>query len=444
MSLSNRVLIGAAAGLTAGLAIAAFRAPALFAVVSFVEPLGTLWVNAIRMTVIPLVVSLLIVSVASVDVGRVGRIGSRALLTFVALLGVSLFFAVLATPLLFAQLPVDAAATRSLGENGPTAATVVTEGVSKLPTFGQWLVELVPTNPIRAAADGSMFPLVIFVLLFALASTRTNPGLRQPLIHFFAGVSETMLVLVRWIIAAAPLGVFALMLGFSARMGASALGAAGYYVLAICALLVAQIVLLYAVAVVVGRVPFRDFALAVFPAQTVAFSSRSSLASLPALIEGAEGSLRVPPEIAGFVLPLAVSTFKVSAPIVWIGGVLFIAKMFGVTIGPWEMLLIGAASVVLSFSAAGIPSGSLLLMAPVFSNLGLPNEGIGILIALDVVPDIFKTVSNVTADMVAAILLARASRATPTMGFSGSAESSPEAERHQKGETNARAAIVKS
>jgi Na+/H+-dicarboxylate symporter len=215
-----------------------------------------------------------------------------------------------------------------------------------------------------------------------------------------------MLVLVRWIIAVAPLGVFALMLGFTAHMGASALGAAGYYVLAICVLLLAQIVLLYVVAVVVGGVSLRGFASAVFPAQTVAVSSRSSLASLPALIEGAKSTLRVPPDIAGFVLPLAVSTFKVSAPIVWIGGALFVAKVYGVDLGTREILLIGGASVVLSFSAAGIPSGSLLLMAPVFSNLGLPVEGIGILIALDVVPDIFKTISNVTADMVAAIILA--------------------------------------
>lgn len=422
---SNRVLIAGAAGLAAGFVISAFGGPACFAVVSVLEPLGTLWVNAIRMTVIPLVVSLLIVSVASVDVGTVGRIGSRALLTFVALLGASLLLAVLATPPLFAQLPIDAAATRSLGESGRTAATVVTEGVSKLPTFSQWLVELVPTNPIRAAADGSMFPLVIFVLLFALASTRTNPGVRQPLVRFFQAVSETMLVLVRWIIAVAPLGVFALMLGFTARMGASALGAVGYYVLAICALLLAQIVLLYIVPVVVGRVSFRDFALAVLPAQTVAFSSRSSLASLPALVEGAEDNLRVPPEIAGFVLPLAVSTFKVSAPIVWIGGALFIAKVYGVNLGAREILLIGAVSVVLSFTAAGIPSGSLLLMAPVFSNLGLPIEGIGILIALDVVPDIFKTISNVTADMVAAIILAGVGRVpAPTVPFSGGTDSS--------------------
>jgi Na+/H+-dicarboxylate symporter len=274
------------------------------------------------MTVIPLVFSLLIVSVASVDVGTVGRIGWRALLTFVALLCGSFLFAALVAPPLFARLPVDAAAIASLGENGRAAAVVATEGVSRLPTFSQWFVDLVPINPIRAAADGAMFPLVIFALLFALASTRTTPDLRQLLVRFFQAISETMLVLVRWIIAVAPLGVFALMLGVATRIGASAVGALGYFVLTFCARLFVQTIALYPVAVVAGRVSFRDFALATFPAQAVAFSSRSSLASLPALIEGAEGRLRLPPEIAGFVLPLAVSTFKISAPIAWITGAL--------------------------------------------------------------------------------------------------------------------------
>lgn len=409
MSPANRVLVALAAGLAGGCAISVFGGPALFGLVSFVEPIGTLWVNAIRMTVIPLVVSLLIVSVASVDVGTVGRIGWRALLTFVALLGASAVFAALVTPPLFARLPVDAAAAASLGDSGRAAATVA-EGVSQLPTFSQWLVELVPTNPIRAAADGTMFPLVIFALLFALAATRTSPDLRQLLVRFFQAISETMLILVRWIIAVAPLGVFALMLGFAARIGVSAVGALGYFVLIVCALLFVQTLALYPVAVVAGRVPFRDFALATLPAQAVAVSSRSSLASLPALIEGAEGALRLPSEIAGFVLPLAVSTFKISAPIAWITGALFLAKLYGVSLGATDVVLIGAVSVILSFSGPGIPSGSLIPLAPLYASLGLPAEGIGLLIALDVFPDIFRTVSNVTADMVAATILARGTR----------------------------------
>jgi proton glutamate symport protein len=414
MSAANRMLIALATGLAGGIAISAVGGPVLFAVVSFVEPIGSLWVNAIRMTVIPLVFSLLIVSVASVDVGTVGRIGWRALVTFVALLCGSVLFAALVAPVLFARLPIHSAAIASLGENGRAAAVVATEGVSRLPTFSQWLVDLVPINPVRAAADGAMFPLVIFAVLFALASTRTAPDRRELLVSFFQAMSETMLVLVRWIIAVAPLGVFALMLGFAARIGASAVGALGYFVLAFCALLFIQTMALYPLAVIAGRVSFRDFAMATFPAQAVAFSSRSSVASLPALIEGAEGRLRLPPEIAGFVLPLAVSTFKISAPIAWIAGALFIGRLYGVDLDAKAVLLIGAVSVLLSFGGPGIPSGSLVMVAPLYTSLGLPIEGVGILIALDVFPDIFKTVSNVTADMVAITILTRGSRMSAT------------------------------
>src|SRR6185503_12600810 len=150
----------------------------------------------------------------------------------------------------------------------------------------------------------------------------------------------------------------------------------GYYVLLICTVLLVQMVALYPLAVLAGRVPLRRFVLATFPAQAVAVSSRSSLASLPALIEGAENRLGLPSEIAGFVLPLAVSTFKFSAPIAWIAGALFLAKLYGITLDPQKVVLLGAISVILSFSSPGIPHGSLVLAAPLYASLGLPVEGI--------------------------------------------------------------------
>jgi Na+/H+-dicarboxylate symporter len=175
--------------------------------------------------------------------------------------------------------------------------------------------------------------------------------------------------------------------------------------------------------VIVGGVSFPDFARATFPAQAVAMSSRSSLASLPALIEGAQGKLRLPPEIAGFVLPLAVSTFKMSAPIAWIAGALFIGKLYGVELEAKAVVLIAAVSVIVSFGGPGIPSGSLVMVAPLYTSLGLPVEGIGILIALDVFPDIFKTVCNVTADMAAVTILAHGSRVSASeVLFGGGAE----------------------
>jgi Na+/H+-dicarboxylate symporter len=154
-------------------------------------------------------------------------------------------------------------------------------------------------------------------------------------------------------------------------------------------------------------VPLRLFARGVAPAQAVAFSSRSSYASLPALIEGAERTLRLPPEITGFVLPLAVAVFRLTSPIYWTLGALLIAQLYGIEMGPAQVGTVAAASVLLNAATPGIPSGGLLIQAPVYLAVGLPVEGIGLLIAIDAVPDMFKTAFNVTADMAVAVILAR-------------------------------------
>jgi Na+/H+-dicarboxylate symporter len=251
-----------------------------------------------------------------------------------------------------------------------------------------------------------MLPLVVFSILFALAIMRTAAATRKTLLDFFRALGEAMLVLVHWIIQAAPLGVFALALGLTTRLGATAVGALGLYVLIICALFITATLLLYPVAVVGGRVNLRSFAKAISPAQAVALSTRSSLASLPALIEVAEKRLRLSSAVSGFVLPLAVATFKMSTPITHLAGAIFLSHLYGVPLSGIQLLSIAALGVLLSFSSPGIPSGSLVIMVPVLLSVGLPAEGVGILIALDVIPDVTKTILNVTGDIVAATVIA--------------------------------------
>jgi Na+/H+-dicarboxylate symporter len=168
-----------------------------------------------------------------------------------------------------------------------------------------------------------------------------------------------------------------------------------------------QATLLYPLARGAAGTPVRLFAKAALPAQAVAVSTRSSLAALPALVEGAEQVLRVPTGVAGFVLPLAVSVFKFSAPMASIVGTLFVARLYQVDLAPLQVAFVAVAAVALSFSTPGIPAGNLVVLAPVFASVGLPVEGIGILIALDVVPDIFKTTANVTANLAVTAIIAR-------------------------------------
>jgi Na+/H+-dicarboxylate symporter len=398
-------LLALAAGLAFGI-LAQRAGGGALAAVAAVEPLGALWINAIRMTLVPLVVSLLIVSVTSfADVRALGRLGARTVALFLVLLAGTAVFAALASPAVFAYLPVDEATAAALRARAAVAAAG--EATPELPTLRGFVVGLVPTNPVRAAADGAMLPLVVFTLLFAVAVTRLPQASRDVVTGFFRAVSDAMLVIVRWVLMLTPVGVFALTAAMGAELGLGIVGPVGFYVVALCALVLVAGLALYPVAALGGGVSLRRFARACAPAQAVAIGTRSSLASLPALIEGARRELGDRPGITGFVLPLAVSTFKINTPIADLVGPLFLAHLYGVHLTAGEIAVMTLITVAMSFSNPGIPSGGLFVVtAPVMLSAGLPLEGIGLLIAADAIPDIFNTVFNVTGDMAVATLAA--------------------------------------
>jgi len=404
--LTLQVLVGLVAGLAAGVAIS--LSPALHGVVPVVEPIGTLWINAIRMTVIPLVFSSLIVGVVAARDGRaIGRVGWRALVTFLAILFTGAIFTALAAQPLLRLLPVSAATTESLRVAAAATATVQ-EGAKQLPTFSQWLVSLVPVNPVRAASEGAMLPLIIFALAFAIALLRLPEQRRASVTGFFQSVFDAMLVLVRWVLIVAPLGVFALALPLAARLGVSAAGAIVFYIVVV-SLLAALfgIGLLYPAAAIVGRVSLGAFARASAPAQAVAFSSRSSLAALPVMMDSAAERLGLPTEVSSFFLPLAASLFRAGAAVGLTFGVMFIARLYGVSLGPSQLATVVVTVVLTSFSIPGIPGGSIIAMVPVMLAAGVPVAGIGILLGADTIPDMFRTTVNVTGDMTAATIVAR-------------------------------------
>lgn len=410
MKEGTRVLIGLGAGLGGGILIAASHNSTFIHAADMVAPVGTLWVNAIRMTVIPLVVSLLITGVASAaDIATIGRLGVRSLLVFLALL---LGAAVIAVPLsmaVFSLLPRLISVHPGLPAGAAEAAASISSG-GQAASFTTWVTSLIPTNPVAAAANGAMLPLVLFTLFLALAIARSPVTARDTLTGFFRSLSDAMLVLVGWIIALAPIGIFALLLPLGAHGGADLAGAVGFYVVAYSGLHIALVLLLYPVAVLVGRVPLRQFSRVALAPQSIAFSSSSSIAALPALIEAAEVGLAIPKRVTGFVLPLAVSLFKQAAPLSWTAGALFVAWFYNVELHFMQVMTIALAGVFLAFAVPGVPRGAFILLTPLFLAVGLPAEGIGILIAIDAIPDLFATVLNVMGDLVATILVARTSR----------------------------------
>ncbi len=409
MSLTTRVLAALLVGLGIGVALAAWAPASVAATLSISDPAGAMFVNSIRMTVVPLVMAGLITGVAGApDIGSIGRVGKRSIPVLLALLLSGALFAIVVGRPVLARVPIDAASIASLASAaGATAA----QSAANAPGFAQWLTELVPANPVRAAADGAMLPLIIFTLAFALALLRVSAERRATVVGFFAGVFDAMLVLVRWILQLAPLGVLALAIGLGARTG---LGAAGlvlsYVVVVSLASALFAVVVLYPAAVFIGKIPLRQFARGAAPAQAVAFSARSSLAALPAMMEGATTTLALPREITHFFLPLAASVFRTGAGVALTIGVLFLARLYGIPLSGTQLASVVLTVVLTSFSVPGIPGGSIIAMAPVLLSAHVPLEGLGILLALDTIPDMFRTTVNVTGNLTAAAIIARPNR----------------------------------
>jgi proton glutamate symport protein len=406
MKEGTRVLLGLGGAVASGTAIALSGNASLLRAADYLTPVGTIWVNAIRMTVIPLVVSLLITGVASAtDVRAIGRLGGRSLFVFVVLLVGTAIVVMPIAPAVFALLPPAAVKPALPSGAAEIAGQLAASGQSQ--TFGAWLTSLIPTNPVAAAASGAMVPLILFTLMLSLAIARSPAPARAALVGFFQALADAMLILVRWVIMLAPIGVFALVLPLTAHAGSGLVGAIGFYIAAYMGASLAVTLLLYPVVAVAGGISVRRFARAALPPQLIAFSSSSSIASLPALVEGAERGLGLPARITGFVLPLAVSTFKLASPVSWTVGALFIGWFYGIPLHARELATIAFAAVFLAFAAPGIPRGAFIMLTPLFLAIGLPAEGIGILIAVDAIPDTFATVLNVTGDLAAAALVAR-------------------------------------
>jgi len=388
-----------------GFAIAASGSPTLLHWADLLAPVGALWVTGIRMTVIPLVVALIVSGIAGgADENDLGKIGARVVAVFLGLLTLFAVIAVPAAPFAFRSLAWNG--TPSLPTGAADAARQVSDA-GGAQTFATWLPSLLPANPVAAAASGAILPLVLFTILFAIAVTRLPSVQRRMLVDVVRAVGDAMQVLVRGVIALAPIGVFALMLPLAAHAGSSFAGAIGLYIAVYSGASIAGTLLLYPIVRLLTGIPIRQFATAILPAQTIAFTSSSSIATLPSMLEAANERLALPPRAGSFVLPLAVSTFKISAPVAWSIGTAFIAWFYGVPLSASALGIIALSAVFLAFAAPGVPNGAFLLLTPLFVQVGLPAEGVGVLIALDAIPDRFVTVFNVTGDIAAAAIATR-------------------------------------
>jgi len=394
MSVTTRILVALIAGLLLG-AVASRVTPG--GVLDSADLVGALWLNALRMTIVPLVFSMLVTSAAAAArTAAAGGLAARTLATFLALLVASATFGAVAMPALLAWSPVGAESAEALRAGLNAAASTV----PGMPPLAEWFRGLVPANPLRAAADDAMVPLVVFALLFGFAASRSGEESRARLVGFFQAVADAMLVLVHWVLLAGPIGVFALAFALGARVGIGAAGALAHYVLLIVVMCMLLTLSVY-VFVAVARVDVRAFARAAVAGQVVAFSTQSSLAALPAMVEGAREHLGVPPRVTGLVLPLAVSLFRYTSPAANLGIALYLAAFHGVEPSPAHLAAAVVVAAVVSLGAVSLPGQVSFFTSciPICMALGVPLEGLALLVAVEAIPDMFRTVGNVTADL---------------------------------------------
>jgi len=406
MSATARLLSALIAGALVGLLLGWMDPALAVEVADGVRPVGRLWLNALQMTVVPLVLALVVLSVSvTSDAAASGRTARRAIAVFLVLLSAGALFAVIAVPALLSLIQPDPALTAALN------ASEAAQTAPAPPTgWADALIAIIPSNPIAAAAQTAMLPLVVFALFLGFALTRIETDRRLQMVGFFQAIADAMIVIVRWVLWVAPVGIFALILDVTARSGLSILSALGIYILLSCALFLATTLLMVPVALLWGGESIRRFTAAILPAQAVAASTQSSLASLPAMLDIAERRLHYSPKVTALVLPMAVSLFRITSPMSYVTVALFIAWAYGVDLS-WTQLAVAAAlAVVVSLGSVGLP-GTVTFMAtnlPVAQALGLPIAPMALFMAVDTIPDIFATVGNVTADLTATSVVAKA------------------------------------
>jgi Na+/H+-dicarboxylate symporter len=402
------LVLGLVVGMLAGDLGQTTREGAL-SVASFV---GTLWLNALKMTVIPLVVALLIVGIAkSAEAAQAGRIAGRSVLWIVIICTASAAVGAVATVLLTHAFPLP----RETAQLLQTALGNVEQKASgPLPGAAEFFKGVVPPNVVAAASNGDVLPLTVFAVVFALALTKIAAAARRAVVDLFDAIAEALLVVIAWVLAIAPLGVFALAFTVGSAAGGAAFAGLGHYVIIISAIGILVTLAAYPLVAVVGNVRMGPFTRGLIPSQAVAISTRSSLASLPAMLAGAR-TMGVREEVSDVTLPIAVALFRATGPAMNTAVAFYVAHWLGLEPTLAQMIAATAVGAVMSYGAVSLPGevSYISSIAPIALALGVPIAPLGLLVAVEMVPDIFRTVGNVTHDVALASIVDRGTR-TPT------------------------------
>jgi Na+/H+-dicarboxylate symporter len=404
LPLAGWIVVGLVLGAVVGLALPSpGAAPWSDAVVASAGVVARLWLAALQMTILPLVFALLSTAfVRSAGLADSEGVARRAIVTLLALYLLAIVIGLVFTPILLALSPVTpeiASAMRSV------SGTPVE--VTRLPVTDM-ILGMVPTNIVSAAASGSLLPVVVFALVFGAALARIGSERSAGLVAVLEGLGATMFLIVGWVIALAPFGVAGFILVATNAAGATLLWGIGHYVLLYTVLIVVLTASAYLVAVLAGRAPLGPFARAMLPVQVVAFSTRSSLACLPLGIAAAR-RIGVRETAADVAMPLFVALMRTSSSTSAIFYGAYGAIVYGLPHGVALLFAAGLLKTLMEIGSVGIPAQATLVAtaAPALAVMHIPPEFLALVIVAETVPDMFKTVCNITMDVAAATVIDR-------------------------------------
>ncbi|HEX2219011.1 MAG TPA: dicarboxylate/amino acid:cation symporter [Gemmatimonadales bacterium] len=405
------LVLGAAAGVASNI-YAGDSATLSWVTDNVAQPVGQIFLRLLFMVVVPLVFASVTLGVASLgDLRRIGRVGTKTLLIFLATTAVAVVVGLLLVNLIRPGESLDPAIrTALMAEYSSEAGEKVV--LSEENRFGiNTLVNIVPRNPVAAAANGDMLGLIFFSLIFGIALTLIAKESAAPVMRVLEGVAQAVMVIIGFAMRLAPLGVAGLIFSVTAKFGFDILKSLGLYVVTVLlALALHQFGVLGAIARFVAGIDIRSFYSRAKALMITAFSTSSSNATLPTTIRTAEENFGVPREIAGFVLPLG-ATMNMNGTAMFEGvTVLFLAQVFGVQLDLFTQLIVIIMCVITAVGVAGVPSGSIPLLVMVLGMVGVPGEGIALILGVDRILDMARTVPNVTADLLTSLLVAKSER----------------------------------
>lgn len=421
MSAHFKILLGLLAGSLLGFA-ARWLPPSWLAVAAddVARPLGQIFLRLLFMLIVPLLFAAVVSGVAALDLRRLGRIGARTLAYAAVVSGIAVVIGLGLVNL----LQPGAGMPPELRDLARQQASVT--ALPRPPDAGAvaLIVAMVPDNPVKAAAGGDMIAVIIFSLFFGVALSFTDSPAARALQATIEGLNDVMTTLVHGVLKLAPLGVAALLFTLTAKLGVELFWHLGKYVLVVLLALALHQFVVYSLLVkyLGGRPPlqfFKDVRLAM----VTAFATASSSATLPTALKVADENLKLPPAISRFVLT-AGSAMNQNGTALFEGvTVLFLAQLYGVELALSQQASIMVICILGGIGTAGIPAGSLPVIAMILGMFGIPPEGLGLVLGVDRLLDMSRTTLNVTGDLAAAVYVARAEekRAATSLGATSSA-----------------------